>query len=47
MSTFIDVTKTHKQVFLTLITSFGITPNKHSIGLVDNAFTMDILFENA
>ena len=44
VSIFIDVTNTGKQVFLTLIISFGIPPNKHSIGLVENAFTMDILF---
>lgn len=46
IATFSELTKTRKQVFLTLITTFGLTPNKHSIGLIDNDFTMDILFEN-
>ncbi len=42
---FIELTKTRKQVFLTLITSFGLIPNQHSIGLIDQDFNMDILFE--
>lgn len=40
-------TKTRKQVFLTFITTFGLKPNKHSLGLVDVALTMDCLFERA
>ncbi len=45
MTVFSDVTGTRKQVFLTFITSFGLQANKHSIGLVDSDFTMDVLFE--
>jgi len=44
MSTFIDLSKTRKQVFITLITTFGLKSNQHSIGLIDNDFSMDILF---
>jgi len=46
INTFKSVTQTNKQVFLTLITSFGIKPNAQSIGLVQRAFDMDILFES-
>jgi len=38
-------TKTKKQVFLTFITTYGIKPNIHSIGLVDREITMDALFK--
>ncbi len=41
---FHQVTKTKKQIFLTLITTFGTTKNKHSQGLVDNDLKMDVLF---
>ncbi len=44
MGVFTNVTKTRKQVFLCFITSFGLKPNKHSIGLVDSDFSMDVLF---
>jgi len=46
MTIFSEIAKTNKQVFLTLITTFGITDNKHSLGLVDNALTLDALFES-
>lgn len=36
--------KTRKHVFLTLISTFGIHKNEHSIGLVDNRVLMDDLF---
>ena len=39
------LTKTYKQVSLTLISTFGFHQNIHSIGLIDNDLTMDILFE--
>ena len=39
------LTSTPKQVFLTLISTFGIQPNSHSIGLIDNSLSMDCLFE--
>lgn len=42
---FQDISQTRKQIFITLITSFGLVPNQHSIGLVDQAFDMSILFE--
>lgn len=43
---FKTVSKTKKQVFITLITTFGITPNKNSIGLIDNILDLDTLFDN-
>jgi uncharacterized protein len=39
------ITQTNKQVFLTLLTTFGIKPNVHSIGLVHRAFDLTMLFE--
>lgn len=45
LDTFVTVSKTKKQVFLTFITSFGLVPNQHSIGLIDHHFSMDVLFE--
>ena len=39
------VTQTNKQIFLTLISTFGIKPNAHSIGLVNRSFDMNVLFE--
>ena len=36
---------TNKQIFMTLIAPFGIIPNEHSIGLLDNTLNMDIFFE--
>lgn len=45
-SIFSEVTNTKKQIFLTIITTFGLLENKHSQGLIDNQLTMDILFES-
>lgn len=45
MTVFSEITKTKKQLFLVMITTFGILENKHSLGLVDNQLTMEILFE--
>lgn len=42
---FKSVSQTNKQVFLTLLSTFGIKPNKYSIGLVNRYFDMNILFE--
>ncbi len=42
---FKTATKTKKLVLLTMFTTFGIRENQHSIGLIDNALTMDNLFE--
>ncbi len=46
MSLFRSVTQTRKQLFLTFISAFPMIPNQHSIGLVDNALTMDALFHD-
>jgi hypothetical protein len=45
IGTFKTETKTRKSVFLTMITSFGIQPNSHSSGLVQNDLRMDALFD--
>lgn len=37
-------TKTKKHIFLSIITAFGVQPNEHSIGLVDQSLTTDDLF---
>jgi uncharacterized protein len=39
------LSKTQKQVFLTLVTTYGIKINEHSLGLIDNDLSMNILFE--
>ena len=44
ISVFKRATNTRKQVFLTMITTFGIKENKNSLGLVDVSLTMDDLF---
>jgi len=41
---FSEVSKTKKQVFLTMITTYGVTENEYSQALVDNELTMDALF---
>jgi uncharacterized protein len=41
---FKEITKTRKQVFLNVLTTFGLKHNEHSIGLIDKAMTMDVLF---
>ena len=45
ISLFKSLTKTKKQVFFSTISTFGIKQNEYSLGCVDNAFSMDILFE--
>jgi AAA+ ATPase superfamily predicted ATPase len=45
MAIFRTVSKTKKQLFLTMITTYGILQNKNSLGLVDHALTMEALFE--
>lgn len=42
---FKDVTKTNKAVFLTLITTVGLTPNDYAQSLVQNTLTLDALFQ--
>jgi len=45
MAIFRETTQTRKQIFLTVISTFGIKPNKHSLGLVDSEVVMEDLFE--
>ncbi len=45
IAVFNEVSKTKKQVFLTMVTTFGVAENKYSQDLVDNNLTMDMLFE--
>jgi uncharacterized protein len=42
---FKEITQTDKSVYLTFITAFGLEPNEYSTALVQNALTMDVLFE--
>jgi hypothetical protein len=37
--------KPKKQLFLTLITTFGLRHNKYSVGLISSDFDMNVLFE--
>lgn len=41
---FTDEVKTSKSVFLTMITTFGLTKNDYAQSLVQNDLTMDVLF---
>ena len=41
---FKELSNTQKQVFLTLISTFGIKENSHSLGLIDNSLTLEDLF---
>ncbi len=43
---FKSTTKTNKQVFFTLFTTFPVIPNEHSLGAVDVALNAECLFEN-
>lgn len=43
---FEEATQTKKHLFLTLLTTFGITKNEHSLGLIDQVLTLDDLFDN-
>ena len=38
-------TGTRKSVFLTFIATFGLKPNQYALGLVQNDFDMNILFQ--
>ena len=42
---FETASKTQKLTMLTLITTFGIQQNNHSLGLIENTLTLDDLFE--
>jgi hypothetical protein len=43
---FRETTKTRKLLFLTMITTFGLKVNQHSLGQVQQSLTMDALFED-
>jgi len=43
-SIFRRASKSKKQLFIVLITTFGLAKGKHSLGLVDNEINMDALF---
>lgn len=45
MSIFRKTTKTKKQLFWVLISTFGINHNQHSLGLIDTVLDMNALFE--
>lgn len=45
MAIFQAITQTRKQLFITLATTFGILPNKHSTGFIEQVVTLDDLFE--
>jgi uncharacterized protein len=45
MAAFRRISKTKKHVFMTLIATYGIRPNAHSLGLVDRVIDLDALFE--
>lgn len=45
MAIFKSATATIKQLFFTLLTTFPLTPNEHSLGVVDKALDMNCLFE--
>jgi len=42
--TFKEETKTRKTVFPTLITTYGMKENVHSLGFIQNTITMNDLF---
>jgi hypothetical protein len=44
VSAFRTATKTRKSVFLTMVTTFGLEENVHSLGFVQNSVTMNDLF---
>lgn len=44
MAVFQEITKTNKQLFWTLITTFGLQHNEHSLGLVQQVLTLEDLF---
>jgi len=45
IGTFRNETKTRKSLFLTMITTYGVERNSYSASLVQNALSMDVLFE--
>lgn len=45
IATFRSETKTKKALYLTMITTYGLNQNTHSMGFVQHDLTMDIVFE--
>lgn len=43
---FKSATGTSKQVFFTMLSTFPLLPNEHSLGILDNALDMNCLFES-
>ncbi len=43
---FREHSKTRKAIYLTMITTFGLTPNSYAHSMVQNDLAMDVLFEN-
>jgi AAA+ ATPase superfamily predicted ATPase len=43
---FKQLTGTRKQIFLSLLSIYGLKPNENSIGLISNSLEVDVLFEN-
>lgn len=44
MSIFQEVSKTRKQIFWVMVTTFGVKANSHSLGLIGESLTLDDLF---
>ena len=44
LDVFQEYTQTRKQLFLILITTFGLSSNEYSLGLIDQVLTLDDLF---
>lgn len=47
LGVFQETTKTPKQLFWTMITTFGLKHNEHSLGLIQQVLTLENLFEEA
>ncbi|HFB99614.1 MAG TPA: ATP-binding protein [Phaeodactylibacter sp.] len=45
ITVFREATKTKKQLFLVMISTYGVDDNMHSLGLIDQSLTLDDLFE--
>jgi uncharacterized protein len=43
---FKQLTGTRKQIFLNLLSIYGLKPNENSIGLINNSLEVDVLFES-
>ncbi|MES2777141.1 MAG: ATP-binding protein [Bacteroidota bacterium] len=44
LSVFTTQTKTRKNIFLTMVTTYGVANNEYKLGMVSNTVTMDALF---